>query len=189
MILIAGWRKLSSQPEVYRHTTYPAQTMRLSPITTRRLMLAVAIIALALSPGVIGPGPDGSNAVHWAVAMAVTNTPPILIIPFLFRLGRSRRLLVIVASAGITIAQLILRVPPNLYAVDSYMAIAGIGALPGMTVISSRPSLQSPAESSSVWRAVTTRASRSAPSLHFWRGSSSGWDFISAGEGGSRARR
>jgi len=103
--------------------------MRLPRITLRRLMLAVAVVALALSPRVIGPGPNESNSVDWVVGMAVTSIPPILIMPCLFRLSRSRRPLVIVASAGIAIAQLILRVPPNLYAVDSYMAMAGIARL------------------------------------------------------------
>src|SRR5262249_8909404 len=65
----------------------------------------------------------------WIAVMAVINLPPILALPLFFRLSRSRLLLVIVAAAGITVAQLLLRVPPNLYAVQGYVALAGMARL------------------------------------------------------------
>ena len=103
--------------------------MRLPRMTTRQLMLAVAIVALVLSPGVVGKGPDESRPLDWALAMALANVPPILILPVLFRLDRLRGSLVIAATAGIAAAQVALRAPPNLYAVDGYMAIAAMARL------------------------------------------------------------
>jgi hypothetical protein len=92
-------------------------------------MVAVAVVALAMSPGVNGPFPDESNLAGWAIVMAGTNIPPILILPYLFRLDRGRLLLAVAAWAGILAAQVALRVPPNLFAVEAYVAVAGIAKL------------------------------------------------------------
>ena len=63
---------------------------------------------------------------RWALAMALTNIPPILALPFLFRLDLPRSLIAIGASAAIVAGQLVLRSPPNLNAVIGYIAIAAI---------------------------------------------------------------
>jgi len=92
-------------------------------------MVAVAVIAIFLSPAVIGPGPEESNPWDWVIVMTVTNIPPIVILPFLFGLNRARLLLTIAASAGIFVAQFLMRVPPNLHAVVGYLAVTGMARL------------------------------------------------------------
>ena len=108
--------------------------MRVPRTTTRQLMFAVAVVAIMFSPAVIGPRPDQSTPWDWAVRIAVTNIPPIVILPFFFRLKRARLLLMIAASAGILAAQALMRVPPNLPAVVGYIAVAGMAPLPATTV-------------------------------------------------------
>jgi hypothetical protein len=102
--------------------------MRPVRITTRRLMVAVAIAAIVLHP-VIGPGPDETSASVWVTEMALVNIPPIVVLPLCFRLGRARLVVAILASASVTVAQFVLRVPPNLYAPVGYLAVAGIAHL------------------------------------------------------------
>lgn len=92
-------------------------------------LVVVAAIALCLSPGVIGPGPDWSSPLEWAAGLAAANLPPLLILPVLFRLRGARLLLTLVASAGIVVAQVAMRVPPNLYVIGGYAAVAAMAHL------------------------------------------------------------
>ncbi len=97
-------------------------------ITTRRLMFSVAAAAVLIHP-VIGPGPDQPGRSGWALEMAMVNALPIAIFPWLFRLRRARLVLVVFASASIAVAQVVLRVPPNLSASIAYLAIAKIAQI------------------------------------------------------------
>jgi hypothetical protein len=92
-------------------------------------MIAVGVVAVVLGQGVLGPGPDLTSPARWAFALAATNLPAVIIVPFLFRLRGTRFLLVMISSAAITLAQFMLRVPPNLYAVDGYLALAAMARL------------------------------------------------------------
>jgi hypothetical protein len=98
-------------------------------MTTRQLMLAVALVAVFLSPGVIGGFPDQVGLRTWALAMALTNIPPILALPVLFRLDRQRSLIAMLAFAGIAAAQVILKTPANTYALAGYITIAAMARL------------------------------------------------------------
>jgi hypothetical protein len=102
--------------------------MRPIRITTRRLMVSVAAAAVLLHP-VIGPGPDEPGRSGWALEMALVNALPIAILPWLFRLRPARLVLVVLASACIALAQVVLRVPPNLSASVAYLALGGIAHL------------------------------------------------------------
>jgi hypothetical protein len=103
--------------------------MRRVRITTRRLMVSVAAAAALFHP-VIGPGPDQpGRSGCWALEMAMVNVTPIAILPWFFRLRRARLVLVVLASASIIVAQVVLRVPPNLSVPAAYLAVAKIAHL------------------------------------------------------------
>jgi hypothetical protein len=95
-------------------------------MTIRQLMFTVAIVALFLSPAVLGRAPDHVDFRTWALSMALTNIPPIIVLPFLFRLDFVRSLIAVGAFAGIATAQLVVRSPANLNAVIGYIVIAAI---------------------------------------------------------------
>jgi hypothetical protein len=94
-------------------------------MTTRRMMLAVAIAAFLVTPPLF-PGPAESGVTPWLVATAVTNLPAIVIIPILLGLRGARLLLAMAACTAIAGAQVALLVPPNTPALLGYLAISGI---------------------------------------------------------------